>query len=128
MSPTQTQVYTGSSNPVNPVYGFAFYSIPNSGTGYTLYSYDAFTPNPTIPALSASLTLTGTTANTPQDATLTGPFYVNASGGQVVGTLSLGESSDWNFTTGSGSLSVSGTLSKGAGALRCRTRPSAAIR
>jgi serine/threonine protein kinase, bacterial len=116
VSPTQTQVLTGNPNPVNPVYGFAFYSIPNPSLGYTQYGYDAFTVNLTIPALSANLALTES-ATTPVNATLSGPYYVNASGGQVVGSLTLEESSNWNFTTGSGSLSVSGTLSKGAGGI-----------
>jgi sugar lactone lactonase YvrE len=112
------------SNPLrlNPVYGYAFYSIPNyDGTGATLDVYDAFTPILTIPALTANLTYTGNAPGTPQDATLTGPFYVNDAGGQVTGALSLGESSNWNFTTGSGSLSLSGTLSKGAGGIALQT-------
>jgi sugar lactone lactonase YvrE len=115
-SPTQTQVYTGSANPVNPVYGYAFYSIPNSTSGYTEYSYDAFTPNLTIAPLQGTFAFTGS-ATTPESGTLTGPFYVNASGGQVTAALTVAQSSDWNFTTGSGSLSVSGTLSKGAGGI-----------
>lgn len=117
VSPTQTQIDTTNPNPLrlNPVYGYAFYSIPDSNG--TLYSYDAFTPILTITTLTANLTYTGTTANTPSDATLTGPFYVNDSGGHVVGSLTLGESKNWNFTTGSGSLSLTGTLSKGAGGI-----------
>jgi hypothetical protein len=104
------------ANPVNPVYGFAFYVGPTSTAGYAQYVYDAFTVNTTIPALSANLALTES-ATTPVNAMLTGPYYVNDSGGQVTGSLTLGESSNWNFTTGSGSLNVSGTLSKGAGGI-----------
>ncbi len=120
LQPTPTGFLGTSGNPLrlNPVYGYAFYSIPNyDGTGETLSVYDAFTPILTIPALTANLTYTGTAPNTPQDATLAGPFYVNDSGGQVTGSLTVGESSNWNFTTGSGSLSLSGTLSKGAGGI-----------
>lgn len=117
VTPTQTSVAPGDPNPVNPVYGYAFYTIPPSqGGDPTVYVYDAFTPNPTYPALTANLTLTGT-ATTPENGTLSGPFYVNASGGQVTGSLTVAQSSNWNFTTGSGSLSLSGTLSKGAGGI-----------
>jgi sugar lactone lactonase YvrE len=115
-APVQTQIVTGNPSPVNPVYGFAFYSFADPSTGTTTYSYDAFTPVPTIPTLQANLTLTGT-PTTPQSGALTGPFYVNASGGQISGSVNIAQSSDWNFTTGSGSLSLSGTLSGGAGGI-----------
>jgi sugar lactone lactonase YvrE len=109
-SPVQTQAIVGTL--VNPVYGFAFSFNSNTGA----YSYDAFTPVPTIPTLQANLTLTGT-PTTPQSGALSGPFYVNASGGQISATVNIAQSSDWNFTTGSGSLSLSGTLSAGAGGI-----------
>lgn len=44
-----------------------------------------------------------------------GPLYVTASGGQVRANLSIAESSDWNATTGTGTLVPSGSISGGSG-------------
>lgn len=115
-SPVETDIPSNDANPVNPVYGIAFFSFANPSSGTTVYGYEAFTPVLTIPALQANFTLTGGDS-TPESATFSGPFYVNDSGGQISAALSVAQSSDWNFTTGSGSLSLSGTLSGGAGGI-----------
>jgi hypothetical protein len=69
---------------------------------------------PTIPALQSSFTwITSTTV--PESGTFSGPYYVNATGGQVQGSLSATESSDWNVATDSGSITFGGSLSGGKG-------------
>jgi|GEM_PF-1516340 len=95
----QTQALTSSptlNGIYNPIFSFE-YSI-----------------NTSIPALQSSFTWT-TSASGAQSASFSGPFYVNSTGGKVQGSISAAESSDWNQATGTGSISVSGTLSGGAG-------------
>lgn len=70
--------------------------------------------SPTIPALTANFTWTLSTS-TPQSGTFSGPYYVNNTGGQVQGTLTAAESSDWNATTDSGTITFGGSLSGGKG-------------
>jgi sugar lactone lactonase YvrE len=97
----QTQALTTSSQslpngPYNPIYSF-------------LYSVNA-----SYPALQSNFTWT-TSASGAQSASFSGPYYVNSTGGRVQGTISAAESSDWNQATGTGSISLSGTLSGGTG-------------
>jgi len=68
--------------------------------------------NPSHAPLGATFTLSG---SSPQSASLSGPYYVDSAGGQVTAALSAAESSNWDATTDTGSISLSGTLSKGAG-------------
>jgi hypothetical protein len=70
--------------------------------------------SPTIPALTANFTWTLSSA-APQSGTFSGPYYVNNTGGQVQGTLTAAESSNWNATTDSGSITFGGSLSGGKG-------------
>lgn len=114
---TVTQTGTGSYSLETQALGVS--QQPSSGNPSAMNpvyfnSYQWLTPVPTIPALDAAFTLTES-AGEPSSAGFSGPFYVNASGGQVQGSVSLAESSNWNAATGSGTLSVSGTLSKGSG-------------
>jgi hypothetical protein len=67
-----------------------------------------------IPPLLSTFTWT-TSATGAQSGTLSGPYYVNASGAQVQASLSAAESSNWNPTTDTGSISLSGSLSGGTG-------------
>jgi len=67
-----------------------------------------------IPELSSSFTST-TSATGAQSVTFSGPYYVNASGGQVQGSVSGIESSNWNAATGTGTITLSGNLSGAAG-------------
>jgi sugar lactone lactonase YvrE len=97
----QTQALTTSSQslpngPYNPIFSF-------------LYSVNA-----SYPALQSNFTWT-TSASGAQSASFSGPYYVNSTGGRVQGTISAAESSDWNQATGTGSISLSGTLSGGTG-------------
>jgi len=87
----------------------------NAGTGTSylspLYGYAVV---PSIAALKSAFTLT-TSATGAQSASFSGPYYVNASGGKVQGSLNAAESSDWDSATGTGTISVNGSLSGGAG-------------
>jgi hypothetical protein len=67
-----------------------------------------------IPALTSTFTWTSSSSGA-QSATLAGPYYVNATGGQVTASLNAAESTDWNAVTDSGSITLGGTLSGGAG-------------
>jgi hypothetical protein len=89
-------------------------AVPSSNDYF--YKNMWLSPILSIPTLNATLTLTGTAA-TAQSAAFVGPFYLNASGGEITASLKLAESSDWNAATGSGSLSASGTLSNGSGGI-----------
>jgi hypothetical protein len=94
---TQALVSSGSYNPVDylsPLNGFAVVS--------------------TISPLLSTFTWT-TSATGAQSGTLSGPYYVTASGGQVQASLSAAESSNWNATTDTGTITLGGTLSGGTG-------------
>ncbi len=97
-----TQALTSST-----VQGASYNQILN-GNGVT------YSINKSIPALQSTFTY-ATSASGAQSAAFSGPYYVNSTGGKVQGTIGAAESSDWNQATGTGSISVSGTLSGGAG-------------
>ncbi len=70
--------------------------------------------NTSIPTLTSTFTWT-TSSSGAQSASLAGPYYVTATGGQITAALNAAESSDWNAATGSGTLTLGGKLSGGAG-------------
>ncbi len=76
---------------------------------------NGLTPSTAIPALDASFTVSATSGNN-YTATVTGPYYVTASGGQITANLNLG-ASNLDTTTASGTLSANGTLSNGSGGI-----------
>ncbi len=98
------------SNPASPTYGQCLLTTP-----YNQLTY-CYVPNTSYPPLQSAFTWT-TSATGAQSASLSGPYYVNASGGQVQGSLSMAESSNWNPNTYTGSISLSGTVSGGTGGI-----------
>ncbi len=63
---------------------------------------------------SAEFNVTATAAGA-QSASFTGPYYVSAAGGQITGALNAAESSNWNPSTATGTITLGGTLSGGSG-------------
>jgi serine/threonine protein kinase, bacterial len=106
---TQTGVGTYSTQ----TQALATSSVPFMGTSY-FSPLNGYAVVPSIPALQSSFTWT-TNATGAQSATFSGPYYVNASGGEVQGSLSAAESSDWNAATDTGTLTLGGALSGGTG-------------
>jgi sugar lactone lactonase YvrE len=99
----QTQDLSTSTSTVGSIYNQIFNTYANTYTVNTKY-----------PALQSSFTWT-TSATGAQSASFSGPYYVNSTGASVQGSITAAESSDWNQSTITGSISVSGTLSGGAG-------------
>jgi hypothetical protein len=77
--------------------------------------------NPVTEGLAVDTTyaaLPGTfvfSSSAPSTLSVSGPYYVDSKGGQVTASLSAAESSNWNSSTDTGSISLSGTLAKGKG-------------
>lgn len=102
--------YSVSTRPFEQVYT---YSAICSATYVCEYDSD-FSEGPlNVPAKSASFTLASTGGA--RSLSLSGSFYVTTTGGHVTADLQAAQSSDWNSDTFSGSLTMAGTLSQGAG-------------
>jgi hypothetical protein len=67
-------------------------------------------------ALAATFSITRAGAGA-MSASWKGPYYVTPAGGRVTGDLSAAQSEDWNPATISGTLTVGGALSDGAGGI-----------
>jgi hypothetical protein len=109
---TNTGTYTLETQAVAPAAYGSFNPDSSPLSWYTVVG--------SIPALTANFTFSTSTSGA-QSATLTGPYYVNGAGGQVQASLSANESSDWNPATFSGTLTVGGSLSGGAGGISLTT-------
>ena len=94
-----TQPLTGTPNPAaqNPV-------------------LEGYAVSTTLAALDSSLTITNG-AGSAQTAVVSGPFYVTAAGGRVTADITVGVSSNWDPSIGTGTLSASGGLSGGSGGI-----------
>jgi hypothetical protein len=66
------------------------------------------------PALSAQASWVSTDV---EGASLNGPYYVTGSGGQITAALSVAESSNWDATTDTGTITLSGQLTGGSGGI-----------
>ncbi len=104
LTQTGTGTYTLETQPL--------VSNPNGCTGGNAVIACPLTPGAETPLQSQ---FTSTTSGTGASASLDGPYYVTSAGGQVTGDLSIAESSNWNEATGSGTLTLSGSLSGGSG-------------
>lgn len=86
---------------------------PTAWDGIFNVGYGQYARDPTLSPLAA--TLTWSIQGAAQSVAWTGPYYVTVDGGRVTASLSAAQSADWNPLTQSGTLSVSGRLSDGAG-------------
>jgi hypothetical protein len=80
------------------------------------YSYGIFAPNDAIPPVAATLTSQQVTGGTWSES-WNGQYYVTIGGGRIDAELNVAQSQDWDPVTISGTLSVSGALSNGAGGI-----------
>jgi hypothetical protein len=89
----------------------ALTSSPYTGGTYNQIT-SGYAVNSAIPGLTSTFTWS---VNGPQTMVFGGPYYVNANGGQVTASLVATESSNWDAATGSGTITLGGNLSGGAG-------------
>jgi hypothetical protein len=108
---TAPDTYSVTSQPLDYSDG----GDPNTWDGILNVGYGQYVPDPTQAPLAASVVWS---VQAPaQSVAWTGPYYVTADGGRVDAALDASQSADWNPVTQSGTLSVSGRLSDGAGGI-----------
>jgi sugar lactone lactonase YvrE len=82
---------------------------------FTPGAWNPITGGYTLSTSSAPLDAAFTYSSGSLSGSFTGPLCVTSNGGQVTANLAVAESSDWNATTGTGTLTPSGSISGGSG-------------